>query len=104
MNLFHNLFNEKFESIRLEKGTLLIGALHEQIPLQKINSYLKNYTYFANDTLLELFFLKGINETYNKKKCPQKIPLKITGTLYTKRRLPRNKKYSHNGSIPLTKS
>ncbi|CAG0978089.1 Thiol-disulfide oxidoreductase ResA [Flavobacteriales bacterium] len=77
MNLFHNLFNEKFESIRLEKGTLLIGALHEQIPLQKINSYLKNYTYFANDTLLELFFLKGINETYNKKNAPKKYLLKL---------------------------
>jgi thiol-disulfide isomerase/thioredoxin len=77
MNLFHNVFNEKFESIRLEKGTILIGALNEQIPIEKINNYLKKYPYFNNDTLLELFFLKGINETYNKKTAPKKYLLKI---------------------------
>ncbi len=77
MNLFHNVFNEKFESIRLEKGTILIGALNEQMPLEKINNYLKKYPYFSNDTLLELFFLKGINETYNKKTAPKKYLLKI---------------------------
>lgn len=77
MQLFHEMFSGRFETIRLEKGMILLGALQEQMPLQKITHHLKQYPYFQNDTLLGLFFLKGINELYNQKQAPKKYLLQI---------------------------